>query len=247
MAKRQISSQIVTHDVTDVFGVADNERTDGTLRWYYVAKDNLSTAKLLLENKKYHHCVFFLQQCIECIVKGILLENKILKTAESFSHAPESAIEEFYKQLDSGSIDLCEYIKHEMCDKEGFETRLAHMAKVYNLFLEQYYKVLEEDAPEDFYIEPSAYSAIGLPKSCSKNSAYWHVQTMFYVNIFIYCLAILFSNSTNSKLQQNTRYPMEENGLWMPNQKYKETARIIEGLKTIIPQFDFILKTILRE
>ena len=247
MAKRRIENQIVTIDVTDIYGVAQTERTDLSLRWYEVARDNLATAKLLLDNSRCHHCVFFLQQSIECIVKGILLENKIVQTAESFSHAPEMAIECFYKQLGSASLEYCEYIKKEMSDKVGFENRLTHMANIFNGFMAQYLQILEEDAPEDFFIESSSYLAIGLPDSCSRNAAYWYIQTVFYVNIFVYCFAVLFGNTPNSKVQQNTRYPMDEGGVWMPTEKYRGTKNVIEGLYSIIKNFEFILKSILRE
>ena len=105
MAKRRIKENIETLDVNEVFGVSVNERTETSLAWFSVAKDNVSTAKLLFDNKKYHHCVFFLQQSIECIVKGVLLENKIVDHAEDFSHSPIEALEQFYMQVGAGNTE----------------------------------------------------------------------------------------------------------------------------------------------
>ena len=57
MVKRQINSDIKTFDVTAEIGVTDSERTELTVLWFKVAEDNLSTAKLLYTEEKYHHCV----------------------------------------------------------------------------------------------------------------------------------------------------------------------------------------------
>ena len=247
MTKRRINDKIKTFDVNEIFGASVNERTDESLTWFFVAKDNLSTAKLLFENKKYHHCVFFLQQSIECIIKGILIENKIVVNAQDFSHSPVEALEQFYIQVGAGNTEYCQYIRREMEDKVGFEERITHMAYIYNYFMRQYFAALEKEAPEDFSIDTNCYSAIGLPKQCDRNIAYWYVLRCHYTNIFIFCIAILFSNTKQGKIQQNTRYPMEENGKLMPQDKYPETEKIVNGLSTIIPSFDSILKTILRE
>ena len=46
----------VTPDVAAIIG----NRTDAVLAWYRVAKDNLSTADLLLKNKFIPHAIFFI-------------------------------------------------------------------------------------------------------------------------------------------------------------------------------------------
>ena len=247
MTKQRINDNIKTLDVNEIFGVSVNERTDESLSWFFVAKDNLSSAKLLFDNKKYHHCVFFLQQSIECIIKGILIENKIIVNAQDFSHSPVDAFEQFYIQVGAGNTEYCQYIRREMEDKVGFEERITHMACIYNFFMRQYFAALEKEAPEDFYIDANCFSAIGLPKQCDRNIAYWYLIRCHYTHIFIFCFAILFSNTKQGKIQQNTRYPMEEDGNLMPQDIYPETEKIVNGLSTIIPSFDSILKTILCE
>lgn len=247
MAKRRIKENIETLDVNEVFGVSVNERTDTSLAWFSVAKDNVSTAKLLFDSKKYHHCVFFLQQSIECIVKGILLENKMVDNAEDFSHSPIEALEQFYMQVGAGNLEYCQYIKRAMADRISFEERITQMADIYNFYMSQYLAAMEVEAPEDFEVDTNCFSDIGLPQGSGRNIAYWHVQTCHYTNIFIFCIAVLFSNTKRGKIQQNTRYPMAENGKIMPQEKYPETENVVNGLSSIIPSFDFILKTILHE
>lgn len=247
MAKRRIKENIETLDVNEVFGVSVNERTETSLAWFSVAKDNVSTAKLLFDNKKYHHCVFFLQQSIECIVKGVLLENKIVDHAEDFSHSPIEALEQFYMQVGAGNTEYCQYIKREMEDKVSFEERITHMADIYNFFMRQYFAAMEVEAPEDFSFDTNCFRNIGLQQEYSRNIVYWHMQTCHYTNIFIFCIAILFSNTKQGKIQQNTRYPMAENGKILPQEKYPGSEKIVNGLSSIMSSFDFILKTILRE
>ena len=72
MASNKIKKNIKTFDVNEFLGIADNERTDLSILWYQTAIENLITANVLLENKRISHCIFFMQQCIECIIKGIL-------------------------------------------------------------------------------------------------------------------------------------------------------------------------------
>ena len=55
MARNKIKKDIKTIDVNDIFGVADNERTDYTISWYLIAQENLTTAKVLLNNKRIYY------------------------------------------------------------------------------------------------------------------------------------------------------------------------------------------------
>ena len=239
MVKRQINSDIKTFDVTAEIGVTDSERTELTVLWFKVAEDNLSTAKLLYTEEKYHHCVFFLQQCIECIVKGILLESKIIDNAKTFGHSPEAALEELYRLQDSDLLKYCEYIKNEMSDKHGFENRLIHMACIYNNFVRAHKNSLIEHAPSDFAVNPDIYDKVRLFPGCPKDLAYHHIQRMINTNIYIYCFAILFSVD-----QQTTRYPINEDDVWLPADKYKVTQKTKEGIESIIKAIGSIIRTV---
>ena len=55
---------------------------DETSRWLIYSKENLDSAKLLIENNLYNPCLQNMQQCIEKSLKAILIENnyKLKKT-----------------------------------------------------------------------------------------------------------------------------------------------------------------------
>lgn len=46
--------------------------------WYLTAKEDILTSKILFENDRYAHAIFFMQQCIECLIKGIFVETGII-------------------------------------------------------------------------------------------------------------------------------------------------------------------------
>lgn len=239
MAKNKIKDNIKTLDVNEIYGVAENKRTEYSIAWYRTALDNLLTARILLMNNRLNHCVFFLQQCIECIIKGILIENKFIDNAKDFNHNPECAIELFYKQTNSISIKYCESIKEELKNIKDFESRLIKIVGITNLFTEEY-NLKIKSCPSNFMVNSIALQAIGLKESSSKEDVYRYIEKVKYTNNLIYCIAILFDG-----VQQNTRYPIEDNGKLLPSEKYLNTISIIEGLNSIIPLFNYILNTIL--
>ena len=59
MAKNKIKDNIKTLDVNEIYGVAENKRTEYSIAWYRTALDNLLTARILLMNNRLNHCVFF--------------------------------------------------------------------------------------------------------------------------------------------------------------------------------------------
>lgn len=242
MRNKEINKDIKTLDVNETFGVVENERSDYTISWFLVAKENFLTARILLENARYNHCVFFLQQCIECIIKGILLENKIIDEARIFNHSPEEALELFYNQQGSGSIDNCKFIKDSLKSVNDFELRLIKIVSIVNIFTDNYSECLQKKNFNDMNIHNASLSTLGLSQFCSQEDAVKKVYKMYYVNNLIYCFAILFNN-----VQQNTRYPMNECVGLMPSDKYKKTENLVKGLSSMMSHFDFILNAILAD
>ena len=133
---------------------------------------------------------FFLQQCIECIIKGILIENKFIDNAKDFNHNPEYAIELFYKQTNSISIKYYESIKEELKNIKDFESRLIKIVGITNLFTEEY-NLKIKTCPSNFMVNSIALQAIGLKESSSKEDVYRYIEKVKYTNILIYCIAIL--------------------------------------------------------
>lgn len=240
MASNKINKNIKTFDVNEHIGIADNARTEQSISWYRTAMENLITADILLKNKRISHCVFFMQQCIECIIKGILLENKLVDNVKDFNHSPENAIEQFYEYVESNLIDSCNDIKDKMRNISDFELRLEYMAEISNNCTIEHVKS-SQDCPPDFIVNPNVLDMIGIDISSSKEKIYKHIQESMYVDKLIYCFAILFNG-----VQQNTRYPICENGISLPNEKYKYSSKIVNGLSSIIRCFNFIIGKILK-
>lgn len=236
----KINDNIEVLDVNDIYATTLGIRTDESIAWYKSARSNLRSAKALLDNKQYPHSVFFLQQSIECVVKAIVLENKVIDNAKIFSHSPEKALELFYKKMNSGSIEFCVKIKDRMKDLNDFESRIVEMAAQVNSQAKEYMEIERMKDINGFLVNKEAVVAIGLPGSAiSDEVAYKFIFRKQFVLNLVYCFSILFSTT-----QQSSRYPTCVNGnLLIPTQQYS-LPKIIEGLTTILPWFDFILQEV---
>lgn len=241
MVKNRIQSDIKTLDVNDDLGVTANERTEISLSWFNVAKDNLDTAKILFEYKKYHHCVYFLQQSIECIVKGVLIENHIIDELQIKTHSPEDAFDCFYKHVNSSSIAITQYVRDRMSGIDSFELRLERMAQIMNYYTDQYNRgtILSPDYVRTF--NNSSLSSLGLSIGMDEDAIVQKIQKIYFVNLLVYCIATLFRES-----QQNTRYPMKSNDkLLLPSERYPGSELIFTGLQNLLVFYDYILENIL--
>lgn len=236
----RINDDIEVLDVNEVYATTLGIRTDVSIAWYKSARSNLLSAKVLMDNKQYPHSAFFLQQSIECIVKAILLENKVIDNAKSFSHSPEKALELFYKKMNSGSMEFCVKIKERMKDLNDFESRMVEMATLVNSLAKEYMDIERMKDINDFQVNPESVVAIGLPgKVVSDVVAYKFIFRKQFVLNLVYCFAILFSTT-----QQSSRYPTIVNEeLLLPDQQYS-SPKIVDGLATILPWFNFILQEV---
>ena len=241
MSKKRIKENVKVIDVNKQIAIIDSERTQDSISWYLTAKEDLLTAEVLLNNQRIAHCVFFLQQSIECIIKGIIIENNLVNNVRDFSHRPEEAFEQFYVQHNSDNIEICSYIKNAMSNISDFESRLIRMADIEKYYTFYYIHSIQ-NCPVDFEAEPQSLQAMGLKKMCSKEDIYNLVQKRFYVNTLIYLFAILFSPT-----QQNSRYPIREYDMIVPNEKYINNKKTIEGLFSIIECYNYILNEVFKD
>lgn len=151
--------------------------------WYITANENIKTAEILLNNKRYAHSIFFMQQCVECLIKGIFLEAEIILDPKNISHAPEKAFIQFYEKVgDPLNKANCEMVVKALKDKkiDNFEKKIDYFIPVINGATTQY--------------EPNS-------NALSEN----HLTAKFiYVQTVLFCLAKLFEGT-----QQDTRYPMK--------------------------------------
>ena len=159
--------------------------------WYITADENIKTAEILLNNKRYPHSIFFMQQCVECLIKGIFLEAEIIFDPKSISHAPEKAFIQFYEKVgDTLNKANCEVVITVLKNRkiDNFEKKIHYFISIIN------------DATTQYEQNLNALSET-------------HLTAKFiYVQTVLFCLAKLFEGT-----QQDTRYPMQtSNGIVLP-------------------------------
>ena len=150
--------------------------------WYTTAKENIESAKILFENCHYSHSIFFLQQSVECLVKGVFLETGVNTTPRNISHAPEKIFIQFYEEVeDDINLNNCKTIINLLSKRniKGFEDKLRYFTNVINDATNQYHQ----------YFGTSNHL----------------IAQYSYVQNVLFCLSKLFEGT-----QQDTRYPNKQ-------------------------------------
>lgn len=183
--------------------------------WYLTAKEDILTSKILFENGRYAHAIFFMQQCIECLIKGIFVETGIIVEPKDINHKPEKAFITLYEKVgDTVNKSNCDFINNKLEERKliSFESKLLFFIGVINDINSQYEKWL--------------YS------SYSDSAKYNYIQNI------LFCLSKLFEDT-----QQNTRYPMNDkngNTLTLPFKLYN-TSIIKNKIKSLISLIESII------
>lgn len=81
---------------------------DEALRWFEEGNNDISTARILLDNKKYNPSAFYSQQAAEKILKGLLLAHN----EAAWGHSVLTLLRRFAETVD---VDIQEV---EQCAKE---------------------------------------------------------------------------------------------------------------------------------
>lgn len=186
--------------------------------WYLTAKEDILTSKILFENGRYAHAIFFMQQCIECLIKGIFVETGIIVEPKDINHKPEKAFITLYEKVgDTVNKSNCDFINNKLEERKliSFESKLLFFIGVINDINSQYEKWL--------------YS------SYSDSAKYNYIQNI------LFCLSKLFEDT-----QPNTRYPMNDkngNTLTLPFKLYN-TSIIKNKIKSLISLIESIIDII---
>lgn len=221
-------------NITDNIFLIQGRRTPIVEAWYEIASENLKSANVLLENRCFNHAVFFVQQCVECIVKGVFLENGILnadKIKKDISHNPSEAFKQLYKTIGyEQGIEYCQQIPDMLVKKSSFEGKLILGANIANQFTEAYeiyYSQLKNNVPSvtstlESYVED------------------YVMNTKFYYQNILLLFSCLFTHEVES----NARYFTEKNNqISFPNQIFTTNKisellpTFIRGLSTLIDYF----------
>lgn len=214
MSKKINTESIRYVNVNETFNMTIPERNKNSICWFETAAFDYKTASTLLDNKIYCHSFFFMQQCVECIVKGLLIENKIVNAGDikKWSHSPEEAFSAFYKFQKSLSEDFFTNIKVRIIKEHGLEAKLEITKNIIN-----YYCHLYEEKKTTTPIEE-------------------HIVQHILVEAVIISLSILLNT-----MQQNTRYPNIET-CKLPSMLYDESEIVVEYAPHILEWISYVLR-----
>lgn len=104
--------------------------------WYKVAHENYCTAEILLKNNKIPPCIFYLQQCSECLTKACLLSVYLTNynSLRNISHSPDAAFDFIFEELgDVDNHDLSNCAKSEI-----FSARLKDVVSKWHTLLSEF-------------------------------------------------------------------------------------------------------------
>lgn len=230
----------LNEDIAAIIG----ERTPTVLAWYKVANSNLQSAKLLLENGNIPHTIFFIQQCIECFVKGSFLEAGALspENVRRINHNPSEAYRALYTKIDyQYGLYLCDEIPRQLSKATTFVDRLKINASIANQFTNAYSKAIN-DAPIEYanyhYDNPLP---LGLPQHTPQLICHYQFLASTYADNMLLLLSCVFTDD----IQNETRYPsLKGDRVLIPNEKFDDII-VRDSLPTIIPLLERISNTII--
>lgn len=221
MGKKIDIESIRSIDIDEMFNMTIPIRDKNSICWFETAVLDFKTAGTLLNNKVYCHSLFFMQQCVECIVKGILIENKIVNVGEikKWSHSPEEAFSAFYKAMESQSELFFSNIKERILKEHGLESKLETTNSIINYYCQIY---------EDSFKKTTVFC----------NPA---IALRLCVDAIILSLSFLLNS-----MQQNTRYPDIET-CKLPSMLYDESETVVKHSSEILKRIRYVLNNVCPE
>lgn len=220
MIKQKINDNFNKFEKDEHYGVVYGFNFKEAVIWYKIADENLVTSKVLLNNDRFAHAAFFMQQSIECFIKGILIHSEVISSdkVKSISHKMEFAISEFYKKVGSEySLNIIQNIQIELSKYENLSDRITKVIVPYvNNIIEQF-----ENAKTD--------------------STFGVITIQSYINNMLILLSLLLDHNT----QQTTRY--YDNNSY-PCEKYtacSQLDKVIEYLDSINKWIKFLSNKII--
>ena len=129
MRKFKIDRQILPSlEVLPNVYVLITNRTNAVSTWYDVAKENIISAQILLQNERYSHSVFFIQQSIECCIKGVFLENSIAEPQDvkDINHYAFRAFRTYHRKVqDEACLEYSNIVSSYIDQYFGYFLRIC--------------------------------------------------------------------------------------------------------------------------
>ena len=137
-----INDNLSEVNITENIFLIQGRRTTTVEAWYKIASENLKSANVLLENRCFSHAIFFIQQCVECVVKGVFLEAGILnvdRIKKDISHNPSGAFKQLFETIGyEQGIEYCQQIPEMLAKKSSYEGKMVLGINLANQFTEAY-------------------------------------------------------------------------------------------------------------
>lgn len=220
----------------------NSKRTNYIMSWYDVANENVKSAVILLRNDRISHATFFLQQAIECLIKGLFLENGIASPSdmEDISHFPNKAFRKYYNKVqDNYGVKFCDLLLKVINKGKSFYEKLDISTQVANTLTSDY----DENQKTESTIIATSYSpeALGLNPTASQEECHKRAYKLYYYQYILNLLAYVF----NHEIESNARYPqfVDDNNSITPSSIFDISIKRNLALITIL--IDNIVKEIL--
>lgn len=241
MTKSIIKDNLITTDIDETYAVvAGSNHIEGN-KWYSAANELVKSAKVLFDNHRISHCVYLLQQAVECTIKATFIDSGVsdVSLVKQIGHAPEKVFLSFYEKVGSSTyVDWCNEVIQDLNNSNivSFQDKLTHFKSLINAIVRQF----EQEKKESLYghqIPTNAVTSLGFPPYIPSSMIHIYIARMKYVQNLLFCLSLIFKGT-----QENTRYPMEENNgeYSTPNQKYDKNVDL-DDLGCILDFTDNVL------
>lgn len=233
MSKRKlpINDNLNEINITNEIVLIKGNRTPTVDAWYKISKENLTTAKILLENMRVNHAVFFIQQSVECLVKAFFLESEILNAdkVSNIGHNPSSAFEQLYEKIGyEQGVEYCHQIPEMLNKKSSFEEKLILGASLANQFTTAF---------KDYKLKiQSTIMSLDTSKYESSITALCIEEKIYFQNMLL-----VFSCLFTHEVEKDARYfALTNNGIILPMDIFS-TTKVIEGLPSFINALDNLM------
>lgn len=203
---KKINDKLKEVDIEKQLGIVYGFNYKEAVIWYNIANENLTTSKVLIDNQRFAHAAFFMQQSVECFIKGILIHSEILSpdNVKSVSHDIESVFCEFYKKVgDEYNINTIQSIHSKLQVHTSLSDKITMI------------------------IVPCANNIIEQFENAITDLTY-RVHT---IHGYITNMLILLSILLDRNIQQDTRY--YANGSY-PCEKYTESSQLDKVMEYLI-------------
>lgn len=220
-----------------------SNRTDYILSWYSVANENIKTVAILLRNERIPHAVFFMQQAIECLIKGLFLENGIAQPSDmkEIQHYPNKAFRTYYNKIhDCYGIKFCDLVPNVINRGNDFYEKLDISAQIANVLTTEYNNNLNCDGK----VIATKYdpTALGLIHTATQKECHIRAYKLYYFQYLLNILSYVF----NHDIESDSRYPkfIDDNNSIVPSSLVDSRSKVNLSLITMI--LDHIVKEVIK-